>query len=116
MTTEKKEINVEIGRRIRAQRERVGMTREQLAERVDVTPRFIADVERGWCGPSLTTLKQICVVLGVSSDSLLWDDRQTIDLNNRLLYVDEKYWPILDELLVKQIDLLRLAEVPDEKA
>lgn len=114
MATEKKEINIEIGRRIRAQRERVGMTREQLAERVDVTPRFIADVERGWCGPSLTTLKQICVVLGVSSDSLLWDDRQTIDLNNRLLYVDEKYWPILDELLVKQIDLLRLAETPDD--
>ena len=56
----RKELNVDIGKRIKAVRIRIGMTREKLAELVDVTPRFIADVERGSVGISIATLKRIC--------------------------------------------------------
>lgn len=45
-----------IGKRIRCERERVRMTREYLSEQIDVTPRFLADVERGYVGVSVPTL------------------------------------------------------------
>lgn len=106
----KKEINIEIGRRICLHRKRIGMTREKLAEQVEITPRFEADIERGVVGPSLTTLKRFCKVLGVTSDSILWGESDVVDLNARLAHLDPKYYADLDSLLRKQVELIHLAE------
>lgn len=38
---------VAIGGRIRKQREYLGLTREQFAEKLDITPKFCADIELG---------------------------------------------------------------------
>ena len=67
----KKEINIVLGERIKETRKSKRMTREQLAEKIDVSVRFLADVEGGIVGVSLTTLKQLCECLNVSSDYLL---------------------------------------------
>ncbi|MGN0568321.1 MAG: helix-turn-helix domain-containing protein [Acutalibacteraceae bacterium] len=67
----KKEINISLGMRVRKERERQKMTREVFAEKINVSTRFIADVESGLVGVSITTLKEICYVLGVSADYLL---------------------------------------------
>ena len=48
------------------------MTQEQLAERIDVSPQYISDLERVVVGTSLTTLKKVCTTLGVSSDRILF--------------------------------------------
>ncbi|MEF9895939.1 MAG: helix-turn-helix domain-containing protein, partial [Clostridia bacterium] len=48
----KKEINVEIGARIRKKREALGLTREQLAEKADMSVTFLAEVELGSKGVS----------------------------------------------------------------
>jgi len=69
----KKEVNMQIGEQIKAARERANFTQEQLAEWVEVSPQFISDLERGVVGLSIPTLKRLCVVLGVSSDQLLFD-------------------------------------------
>lgn len=69
---EKKEINIQIGERIKAAREQTKMTQECLAERIEVSPQYVSDLERGVVGVSLTTLKKICLVLNVSSDQLLF--------------------------------------------
>ena len=45
-----------IGSRIRKQREYIGYTREQLAELLDVTPKFCSDIELGVKGMSIPTL------------------------------------------------------------
>lgn len=68
----KKELNVQIGERIKAARENVSVTQETLAERTDVSPQYISDLERGVVGVSVPTLRRICMVLGVSSDQLLF--------------------------------------------
>lgn len=68
---EKKEINVLVGEQIRLYRDKSGMSREQLAELMGVTPRFVADAELGFVGVSLTSLKKICEILGISADRLL---------------------------------------------
>ncbi len=64
-------LNAVIGERIREQRKKAKMTREALAEHIDVSSRFLASLEWGQVGVSVATLKKICTVLGVSSDYLL---------------------------------------------
>ena len=68
----KKQINVEIGEQIRYARERAKLTQEQFAERIEVSPQYVSDLERGVVGISIATLKRACVVLGVSSDQVLF--------------------------------------------
>ena len=41
------QLNRELGSRIRARREALGISRETLAERLDVTPHYLGEVERG---------------------------------------------------------------------
>lgn len=46
----KKEINIEVGTRVKSAREACNMTQEELAERIDVSPQYISDMERGLWG------------------------------------------------------------------
>ena len=69
----KKEINIQIGEQIKLSREDRGMTQEQLAEAIEVSPQYISDLERGVVGVSIPTLKRLCTHLGVSSDRILFD-------------------------------------------
>lgn len=69
---EKKEINIQIGEQIRLAREEAKLTQEQFAERIEVSPQYISDLERGVVGISITTLKRACVALGTSSDQILF--------------------------------------------
>ena len=69
---EKKEINIQIGEQIRLAREQAKLTQEQFAERIEVSPQYISDLERGVVGISIPTLKRACIILGVSSDQLLF--------------------------------------------
>ena len=71
---EKKEINIQIGEQIRLAREQAKLTQEQFAERIEVSPQYISDLERGVVGISIPTLKRACVALGVSSDQILFGD------------------------------------------
>lgn len=76
----KKEINVQIGERIKRAREKRGLTQEQFAEAIDKTPQFVSDLERGVCGISLDTLLVICSRLDVPSDRLLFPDADENDV------------------------------------
>lgn len=62
----------EIGGRIRAQRELFGYTREVFAEKIDVTPKFCADIELGVKGMSVQTLCKIADALKLSTDYILF--------------------------------------------
>ena len=47
---EKKQLNIEIGERIKDAREQKGRTQEWLAEQIGVSPQYISDLERGVVG------------------------------------------------------------------
>ena len=70
----KKQINIEIGERIKKAREKKNLTQEMLAEVIDVSTQYISDLERGVVGASLSTIKAICVALEITSDSLLFGE------------------------------------------
>ncbi|MBR6669858.1 MAG: helix-turn-helix transcriptional regulator, partial [Ruminococcus sp.] len=64
-----KEINYkEMGARIRTQRELLGYTRENLAEKLDVSPKFCSDIELGVKGMSLNTLAKLSDILCMNVD------------------------------------------------
>ena len=62
-----------IGKRIKSAREKKGMTQEQLAERVNLSPMHVSVIERGNKLPRLETLINIANILDVSADILLQD-------------------------------------------
>lgn len=107
----KKEINIEIGSRIREQREALGMTREQLAEAADISAPFLADVELGRKGISPLTIQKLCNALHVSADYLIRSKELNTDfpkIIELLSSLDAKYIPLVEELLrayAKSIDL-----------
>jgi transcriptional regulator with XRE-family HTH domain len=69
------EINLkEIGKRIRYQRELLGYTREDLAEALNITSKFCADIELGQKGMSLQTLYNISNILKITTDYILGGD------------------------------------------
>ncbi len=61
----------EMGARIRARREALHMTREELGKHLSVTGKFISDIEYGDKGVSLKTLYKLKQILGVSTDFIL---------------------------------------------
>lgn len=66
-----------VGARIRRQREYIGLTREQFAETIDVTPKFCSDIELGAKGMSVPTLCRISETLRLSTDYILYGREAT---------------------------------------
>lgn len=61
-----------MGERIRKRREDLNISREKLAEELEVSTKFISDVEYGVRGVSLKRLMRLSVVLLVSTDYILF--------------------------------------------
>ena len=77
---EKKEINIHIGNQIRIARERAGLTQEQFGEIVSLGTKNVSDIERGVAGITISTLKRICEKLSISSDQIIFGDRDVNDV------------------------------------
>ena len=69
----------EIGVRVRARREALGMTRDYLSEQIGVTPKFVSDIEYGDRKPSLKTLCKLSRALSISTDFLLFGEENLPD-------------------------------------
>lgn len=93
-----------LGERISEHRQNNSMTQEELAARLGVTPQAVSKWERGQSYPDVWLLKDICMVLGCSADSLLGNQVQKINENG-----DEKsqkeIWTNLQNCL-KPIELI----------
>lgn len=66
----------EIGDRLRARRNELGLSLRDLAERLGVTASLISQIERGLANPSVSTLYALVAELGLSLDELLFTDRR----------------------------------------
>lgn len=101
-----KDINVILGERVKLGRKAYNLTREKLAELVDVSPRFLAEVEAGKTGVSLQTLKNISLALSTSTDYLLGlDDKDNVNqleiLYNQLTNVNKKFYPLISSIVTE---------------
>ncbi len=57
---------VDIGAQLKEQRTRIGMSQKELADRVNVTPSFLSQLENNQVSPSLGTYLQICRALDIN--------------------------------------------------
>ena len=62
-----------IGRRIQDIRKQKGLTQEQLAERVNISPHYLSALERGVYNIKLDLLVDILNVLNCSADEVFQD-------------------------------------------
>ena len=63
-----------IGTRLRAQRERLGLTLREVARRIGVSPSLISQIERDKVNPSVSTLYALVRELGLSMGDLFEAD------------------------------------------
>lgn len=63
-----------MGKRIRRQRELLGYTREQIAEKLNVSTKFCSDIEIGVKGISIQTLAKLTDLLNLSADYILFGE------------------------------------------
>lgn len=66
-------IDKRIGKRIKECRENLGLTQEEFAEKIDLTPNYISTVERGASFPRCEKLIAILRGLEVSADAIFCD-------------------------------------------
>ena len=110
---EKKPINLEIGQNVKQIWENAGLTQERLAELIGLGVKHLSAIECGAVGVSLATLKQLCVLLSVPADAILFGIESSNSeaersaalqfLTDRLSHLpDADFWAtkeILDKLL-----------------
>ena len=73
MKIEEKDLQKSIGRRIKLARLNLNYTQADLAEKVDLSTRYISQLERGIAFGSANTIVEICKALKISPDFLFCD-------------------------------------------
>ena len=95
--------------RIRKAREDMGYTREQFAEKLEVSVSYLAELERGRTGISVKMLIKVCNVLGLSADYVLFGKEREGDamLLDQLHRIDDRYLPLLNSVITELLALSR---------
>lgn len=100
------------GKRVKEIRKSRDMTGEVMAEKCDITPTFLRQIESGTKGVSVDNLINICNVLNVSPGYLLYEDLYTLqdsvetkdDFINFVSHLDERSF----HLFLKIIKILQV--------
>lgn len=64
-----------VGRNVRRARHDAGLTQEALAEKSGLTQQYISDLERGTQNPTVITLYELAIALGVMPADLIVSDK-----------------------------------------
>ena len=73
------EIGANLGRRINEMRKKKGLTLKDVADRIHVTASFISQLESGKANPSLSTLKGIADLFGVTIAALFESNANKVE-------------------------------------
>ena len=66
-----------VGDRLRLKRTLLGLTQDQMAEKIDRATKYYADIERGSCGMSIETLLALSSTLDMSLDYIIMGPADT---------------------------------------
>ena len=96
----------EFGHRIKQCRKMQNLTQEKLAELISVSPHYIYEVERGLKSMSLATLIDLCTILNVSTDYLLFGNSTSYTQNNTSLQSFDELGFLIKDLSPQKRDHL----------
>jgi transcriptional regulator with XRE-family HTH domain len=98
--------NEYFGERLRALRQRSGLSLREVARQSQLTPSFVSQVELNQVQPSITTLKRLCDAIGATIIDVLYDThhpaRSVVRRDARQRLVTKN----------KEVDIELLAEAP----
>ena len=95
-------LNKQIGQRIRAKREYIGLSREKFSEMIGISPQFLAEIESGKKGMSLSTLCKVCIGLSTSADYVVLGKERENDISDIaevLRNLDPESLPYAEEII-----------------
>ncbi|MBA4372641.1 MAG: hypothetical protein C0402_07225 [Thermodesulfovibrio sp.] len=75
IVSSRKEPSTDLGVKLKNMRMKAGMSQKDLADRVEVTPSFISQLENNQISPSLNSFVQICRALGANPAEFLEDSK-----------------------------------------
>lgn len=92
----------EIGLRVCARRKELGLTQEQVAERMDVSIQMISNLELGRKAIRPENLIKVCNVLNVSADYLLFGHNsweENLELAQKIAKLSPEHQNIIGQLV-----------------
>jgi transcriptional regulator with XRE-family HTH domain len=72
----RKDLKATIGSVLRAKREKLAISQEELAERAGVDRTYISILERGLKSPTVETLEKICAALATLPERIIEEARR----------------------------------------
>ena len=108
----KKQLNIEIGGRVRKCREALGYSRKTLAENADLANSFLDTIEHGSGSFTAESLIKLCRALHVSADYILFGTEEENDLSTidaMLSGLRPEYIPYVERLLGTYIESINLS-------
>ncbi len=96
-----KNVYAVIGKRTKQERNRIGLTQEELAEKARIHPSFLGQIERGTKKASIVTIHRIASALGISEEHLFCEDTST-QKGKKLSEYQEKVLSLMEHLPVNE--------------
>jgi len=92
--------NIILGKNIKEIRKKLGLTQEELAEKLDVNFQYLSKVENGKVGISIDNAIKICKIAGCSSVCLFKDILKSPNTNDQYELLEERDKSIIDQMIV----------------
>lgn len=72
----RKDLKATIGSVLRAKREKLAISQEEVAERAGIDRTYVSILERGLKSPTVETLEKICTALGTLPERVIEEARR----------------------------------------
>jgi len=74
--SQRKEPSTDIGSKLKEARTRLDISQKELADKINLSPSFISQVENSQISPSLSSFLQICSALGINPGEFLEENKK----------------------------------------
>ena len=102
-----------IGKRVRRKRKELALTRDEFAEKIEISPQFLAEIENGKKGMSAETLYKICDRFMVSADYMLLGRESISELRTplyeTLIKIPPEYYEMVENILASFLKAIKVA-------
>lgn len=94
-----RKLSMDIGNKIKELRMAKGLTQEELADRAELSKGFISQLERDLTSPSISTLEDILLCLGISVADFFTEDE-----DEQVVFCIDDYFEKVDQELKNKIE------------
>ena len=70
---------IAVGERIKKKRTALGLSQDELAEKIDRATKYCSDIERGMCGMSIETMIALSKALDMSMDFMIFGESDELE-------------------------------------